>query len=69
MADSLFDNRYRYDYIFPRGRSGETLRAVDTQSADRQQIAFDAWSAGTAKGWRGGAMRDRDAGSGGAAAQ
>jgi serine/threonine protein kinase len=31
MADSLFDNRYRYDYIYPRGRSGETLRAVDTQ--------------------------------------
>lgn len=29
MADSLFDNRYRYDYIYPRGRSGETLRAVD----------------------------------------
>lgn len=35
MADSLFDHRYRYDYIFPRGRSGETLRAVDTQAADR----------------------------------
>ncbi len=35
MADSLFDNRYRYDYIYPRGRSGETLRAVDTQSGDR----------------------------------
>ena len=31
MADSLFDNRYRYDYIYPRGRSGETLRAIDTQ--------------------------------------
>ena len=29
MADSLFDKRYRYDYIYPRGRSGETLRAVD----------------------------------------
>ncbi|MCC7208068.1 MAG: hypothetical protein IT323_12235, partial [Anaerolineae bacterium] len=28
--DSLFDNRYRYDYIYPRGRSGETLRAYDT---------------------------------------
>ncbi len=38
MADSLFDNRYRYDYIFPRGRSGETLRAVDTQSADRPVV-------------------------------
>ncbi|MEZ4671036.1 MAG: hypothetical protein R3E39_24290, partial [Anaerolineae bacterium] len=35
MADSLFDNRYRYDYIYPRGRSGETLRAVDTQDNDR----------------------------------
>jgi hypothetical protein len=35
MADSLFDQRYRYDYIFPRGRSGETLRAVDTQAGDR----------------------------------
>ncbi|HRE46970.1 MAG TPA: hypothetical protein PLD47_04535 [Aggregatilineales bacterium] len=28
--DSLFDNRYRYDHIYPRGRSGETLRAYDT---------------------------------------
>ncbi len=28
--DGLFDNRYRYDYIYPRGRSGETLRAYDT---------------------------------------
>jgi serine/threonine protein kinase len=35
MADSLFDNRYRYDYIYPRGRSGETLRAVDTLDNDR----------------------------------
>jgi len=35
MADSLFDNRYRYDYIYPRGRSGETLRAVDTQASNR----------------------------------
>jgi serine/threonine protein kinase len=32
MADSLLDNRYRYDYIYPRGRSGETLRAVDTHT-------------------------------------
>lgn len=32
MADSLFDNRYRYDYIYPRGRSGETLRAIDTEN-------------------------------------
>ncbi len=38
MADSLFDNRYRYDYIYPRGRSGETLRAVDTQDADRPVV-------------------------------
>jgi serine/threonine protein kinase len=32
MADSLFDNRYRYDYIYPRGRSGETLRAIDVEN-------------------------------------
>ena len=38
MADSLFDNRYRYDYIYPRGRSGETLRAVDTQDEDRPVV-------------------------------
>jgi len=38
MADSLFDNRYRYDYIYPRGRSGETLRAVDTQQSDRPVV-------------------------------
>jgi serine/threonine protein kinase len=38
MADSLFDNRYRYDYIYPRGRSGETLRAVDTQDGDRPVV-------------------------------
>lgn len=38
MADSLFDNRYRYDYIYPRGRSGETLRAVDTQQEDRPVV-------------------------------
>ena len=38
MADSLFDNRYRYNYIYPRGRSGETLRAVDTQSDDRPVV-------------------------------
>jgi hypothetical protein len=38
MADSLFDNRYRYDYIYPRGRSGETLRAVDTQDNDRPVV-------------------------------
>ena len=38
MADSLFDNRYRYDYIYPRGRSGETLRAVDTENNDRKVV-------------------------------
>ncbi len=38
MADGLFDNRYRYDYIYPRGRSGETLRAVDTQKEDRRVV-------------------------------
>jgi serine/threonine protein kinase len=38
MADSLFDNRYRYNYIYPRGRSGETLRAIDTQSDDRPVV-------------------------------
>lgn len=38
MADSLFDSRYRYDYIYPRGRSGETLRAVDTQNNDRPVV-------------------------------
>ena len=35
MADSLFDKRYRYNYIYPRGRSGETLRGVDTQRGDQ----------------------------------
>ena len=38
MADSLFDNRYRYNHIYPRGRSGETLRAVDTQADDRPVV-------------------------------
>jgi hypothetical protein len=38
MADSLFDDRYRYDYIYPRGRSGETLRAADTESDDRPVV-------------------------------
>lgn len=38
MADSLFDNRYRYDYIYPRGRSGETLRGVDIQNGDRPVV-------------------------------
>lgn len=38
MADSLFDNRYRYDHIYPRGRSGETLRAVDIEAEERPVI-------------------------------
>ncbi|HLV36971.1 MAG TPA: hypothetical protein VKY59_17740, partial [Spirillospora sp.] len=38
MADSLFDNRYRYDYIYPRGRSGETLRAVDLEAGNRPVV-------------------------------
>ena len=38
MADSLFDNRYRYNFIYPRGRSGETLRAVDTATDDRPVV-------------------------------
>ncbi|MCU0514265.1 MAG: hypothetical protein MUE40_17050 [Anaerolineae bacterium] len=38
MAASLFDNRYRYDYIYPRGRSGETLRAVDMQDNERRVV-------------------------------
>ncbi len=33
--ETLFDGRYRYDHIYPRGRSGEALRAYDTQHADR----------------------------------
>jgi len=36
--DSLFDNRYRYDHIYPRGRSGETLRAYDTIHADHPVV-------------------------------
>ncbi len=38
MTEGLFDNRYRYDYIYPRGRSGETLRAVDTRDGDRPVV-------------------------------
>ena len=38
MAQSLFDNRYRYDYIYPRGRSGETLRAIDTEDENRPVV-------------------------------
>lgn len=36
--ESLFDSRYRYDFIYPRGRSGEALRAYDTQQGDRQVV-------------------------------
>jgi hypothetical protein len=38
MSEALFDNRYRYDYIYPRGRSGETLRAVDTHDQGRPLV-------------------------------
>ena len=38
MANSLFDNRYRYNFIYPRGRSGETLRAVDTAADERPVV-------------------------------
>jgi hypothetical protein len=37
-TDSLFDNRYRYDLIFPRGRSGEVLRAYDTLDGNRPVV-------------------------------
>ena len=37
-TESLFDNRYRYDHIYPRGRSGETLRAYDTHDNDRPVV-------------------------------
>ena len=37
-TESLFDNRYRYDHIYPRGRSGETLRAYDTLDHDRPVV-------------------------------
>ncbi len=33
--ESFFDGRYRYDHIYPRGRSGEALRAYDTEDNDR----------------------------------
>lgn len=36
--ETLFDNRYRYDHIYPRGRSGEALRAYDTQRGDRPVV-------------------------------
>ncbi len=37
-TESLFDNRYRYDHIYPRGRSGETLRAYDTHNDDHPVV-------------------------------
>jgi hypothetical protein len=37
-TESLFDNRYRYDHIYPRGRSGETLRAYDTHDNERPVV-------------------------------
>lgn len=37
-TESLFDNRYRYDHIYPRGRSGETLRAYDTHDHDHPVV-------------------------------
>lgn len=36
--ENLFDGRYRYDHIYPRGRSGEVLRAVDTHQNDRPVV-------------------------------
>src|SRR5258708_15971051 len=36
--DSLVDNRYRIDRAFPRGRSGEVLRAFDTLNNDQPVI-------------------------------
>ena len=36
--ESLFDGRYRYDQIYPRGRSGEALRAYDTHNGDREVV-------------------------------
>lgn len=35
---STFDSRYRYDHIYPRGRSGETLRAWDIQDNERPVV-------------------------------
>src|SRR5258708_22196225 len=33
-SDSLFDSRYRIEYVYPRGHSGELLRARDTLDDD-----------------------------------
>src|SRR5579859_2635919 len=34
-SDSLFDSRYRIEYVYPRGPSGEVLRGRDTLDGDR----------------------------------
>src|SRR5690349_14031709 len=36
--DTLFDNRYRIDRAYPRGRSGEVLRAFDTLNDDQPVV-------------------------------
>lgn len=36
--ESLFDGRYRYDHIYPRGRSGEAFRAYDVQNDNREVV-------------------------------
>src|SRR5258706_2494117 len=36
--DTLFDNRYRIDHSYPRGRSGETRLAADTLNGDQPVI-------------------------------
>jgi tetratricopeptide (TPR) repeat protein len=36
--DGLFDNRYRIERSFPRGRSGEVLRAFDTLNDDQPVV-------------------------------
>ncbi len=35
---STFDGRYQYDHIYPRGRSGETLRAWDPQNGNEPVV-------------------------------
>ncbi|MEP7284499.1 MAG: hypothetical protein ABI947_01870 [Chloroflexota bacterium] len=36
--NSLFDNRYRLDQSYPRGRSGETVRAYDSLNSDQPVV-------------------------------
>lgn len=38
LHQMIFDKRYRYDTIYPRGRSGETLRAWDIEDHDRPVV-------------------------------